>query len=283
MPEITERNIRIPVKGEEGKHTSHKIRTIVVSQSKGIKALYCVDCKKIITYIFAKNKGWDMSSAKEWVAEHTKRIKKFETNKSEVSDKLEYFESVTAHLENEEGWTKTEDYYPNSEPFILTDEIAAFTMGFEKRPFTKEELDENNNSSNLPVEKQENAVLEDGMEIHKADQLKQIVYGVFLVPEKADRHGDVISHEDVEKVAHGFMAQFRKVDEMHQITTIPADVIESGIAWRDLDYYGKKITKGTWYGAIKIHDREVWDKVLNGTYRAFSVRITGIREPIEEA
>lgn len=83
-PEETDDYIRIPVEGEEGKHDGHKIRTITVSAKKGIKALYCVDCKKIITYLFdksCKNKpnkcDWTMEQARAWMDEHGKEISAF--------------------------------------------------------------------------------------------------------------------------------------------------------------------------------------------------------------
>ena len=63
MPETTETSLRVPVSDEVGKHKGHKIRTIVISAKKGIKALYCITCKKNITYIFAKNKNWTMATA----------------------------------------------------------------------------------------------------------------------------------------------------------------------------------------------------------------------------
>lgn len=72
-PETTQNYHRIPVRGEEGKHEGHKIRTITISRDQGIKALYCVDCKKIITYLFDKNK-WTMEEAREWVREHGKMV-----------------------------------------------------------------------------------------------------------------------------------------------------------------------------------------------------------------
>jgi len=72
-PETTENYHRVPVPGEEGKHDSHKIRTIDVSKEQGIKGLYCVDCKKIITYLFDKDK-WSMEDAKKWVEEHSKEL-----------------------------------------------------------------------------------------------------------------------------------------------------------------------------------------------------------------
>ncbi|MDY6835502.1 MAG: HK97 family phage prohead protease [Chloroflexota bacterium] len=69
-PEVTEEYIRIPVPGESGKHDGHKIRTIDIDKDKGIKALYCVECKKVITYLFDKSK-WNMDRASQWVRDHT--------------------------------------------------------------------------------------------------------------------------------------------------------------------------------------------------------------------
>lgn len=84
-PEETEDWIHIPVKGEEGKHDDHKIRTIQVSVKLGIKALYCVDCKKIIQYMFDKscksetNKcDWTMEEAQQWMKEHGKALEQWE-------------------------------------------------------------------------------------------------------------------------------------------------------------------------------------------------------------
>ena len=120
------------------------------------------------------------------------------------------------------------------------------------------------------------------MELLKLDKAKRIVYGLFLVPDTADHDGDVISQEDIEKVAHGFVSDYRTIDEMHK-DVISADIVESAIAWEDgIEYYGKKLKKGTWFGAIKVHDKDVWEKVTGGTYKGFSVRISGVREPIEE-
>ena len=73
-PEETENWIRIPVKGEEGKHKDHRIRNIPIDEKKGIRALYCGECKKITTYLFDKEKGWTMATAQEWVDEHSKSV-----------------------------------------------------------------------------------------------------------------------------------------------------------------------------------------------------------------
>ena len=73
-PEENDEYIRIPAKGEEGKHKDHKIRWIEVSRKEGIKGIYCIDCKLIITFVFLKDHGWTMAKAKKWMEEHDKAI-----------------------------------------------------------------------------------------------------------------------------------------------------------------------------------------------------------------
>lgn len=67
-PEETDEYIRIPV--DRGNHEGHRIRTITISDKEGIKAIYCGECKKVLTYLFAKDKGWTMEKARAWVKEH---------------------------------------------------------------------------------------------------------------------------------------------------------------------------------------------------------------------
>src|SRR3989304_2708388 len=72
MPETTENYHRVP----NTKHTESEcenIRTMTVSGEKGIKALYCIDHKKIKTYLFDVEK-WSMDEAKRWVVNHSKEV-----------------------------------------------------------------------------------------------------------------------------------------------------------------------------------------------------------------
>lgn len=68
-PEENEETIRIPVAAPKEDDT---IRTITISEKEGIKALYAVERKLILTYLFDKAKGWTMEKAREWVKEHSK-------------------------------------------------------------------------------------------------------------------------------------------------------------------------------------------------------------------
>jgi len=65
MPETTEKYHRVPT--GKRKKKGEKIRTITIS--KGIKALYDVKNKVIVTYLFDVNK-YTMKQAKEWVAKN---------------------------------------------------------------------------------------------------------------------------------------------------------------------------------------------------------------------
>lgn len=87
-PEETDNTIRIPVPGEAGKHEGHKIRYITVSDEKGIKGLYCIDDKKVITYVFNKDK-WNMERARAWVDEH-KGGKGYPVTHEQVADEIDY-------------------------------------------------------------------------------------------------------------------------------------------------------------------------------------------------
>lgn len=66
MPETTENYHRIPVSSGHG---DHNIKTITISSDEGIKALYCVECKEVVTYLFDVDK-WTMEEAKDWIEEH---------------------------------------------------------------------------------------------------------------------------------------------------------------------------------------------------------------------
>ncbi len=67
-PETIENYHRIPIESP-AKHKDHRIRTITISASKGIKALYCGECKRVITYLFDVEK-FSMQEAQTWVNEH---------------------------------------------------------------------------------------------------------------------------------------------------------------------------------------------------------------------
>lgn len=119
-PEEIDDYIRIPAPGEEGKHDKHRIRTIGISEEEGIKALYCGECKVVITYLFDKEKGWTMAKAKKWVEEHKRE-------RAYLLDFDGKFIGVTPHNKNVEAITTNNNSMPIAYGEILIEEIEALS------------------------------------------------------------------------------------------------------------------------------------------------------------
>jgi len=90
-PEVTDNYIRIPA--DKGDHKGHNIKTIDISTAKGIKGLYCVTDKKVITFMFSTDSkfGWDKAKCEKWVEEH-KDGKAY--SQGEVKDELDYITAM---------------------------------------------------------------------------------------------------------------------------------------------------------------------------------------------
>ncbi len=102
-PEETQNYYRVPIPSEEGKHADHKIRTIDISKDKGIKALYCVDDKKNITYLFDKEKWESMEAARAWMMEHMGKdadeiMQKHTISQQEILDEIDYLSSLVKEV-----------------------------------------------------------------------------------------------------------------------------------------------------------------------------------------
>ena len=95
-PEVTEEFIRIPV--DTGNHEGHRIRTIEISAKEGISALYCGTDKVVMTYLFRKDKGWDMTKARAWVKDHEGKsineLTEHKTSQDEIIDEIDYLKSL---------------------------------------------------------------------------------------------------------------------------------------------------------------------------------------------
>lgn len=120
------------------------------------------------------------------------------------------------------------------------------------------------------------------------NRAKQIMYGPVLVPHEVHDSLDYMTPEDIEYTCHGYMQSSRMVGTDHTQEAITADVVESFIAPCDLEFDGSQspygaqtIPKGSWVAGVKIHDREVWEKVLDGSFTGFSTGGFGARKDLE--
>jgi GTPase SAR1 family protein len=114
---------------------------------------------------------------------------------------------------------------------------------------------------------------------------KQLVAGPILVPNKkilridgeGKRYSVFFTPETIEMVARKFMKN-KYGDEVtleHGNKTSGVYLTESWIIEQSAkdksNLYGFTLPRGTWFGVYKVDDRNIWDKVKDGTFRGFSV------------
>lgn len=103
---------------------------------------------------------------------------------------------------------------------------------------------------------------------------EQIVTAPVLIPDREDRHGDVIPKENIEEVAYKFLAEYGNIDIMHTLKNVGVPV-ESYIAPTDLTFElegrEKQVPKGTWMMSVKVTNGEVWQAVKSGEITGFSI------------
>ncbi|MEM7820244.1 MAG: ChaB family protein [Candidatus Aenigmatarchaeota archaeon] len=122
------------------------------------------------------------------------------------------------------------------------------------------------------------------LKIVKADDEKQLVYGVVYEPEVVDVQGDYATAEEIEEAAHGFLVLYRHgkayLDQDHMNIPIGAEVVESFLAPVDFSYAdsAEKIRKGSWVMVVHVSDPEIWGKVKNGELTGFSMAGLGKRQ-----
>ena len=119
--------------------------------------------------------------------------------------------------------------------------------------------------------------------ILKYDEEKRLVYAVAypLMPKgKSDTQNDRIEADELEKASHNWLVKSRKYDLHHKELNVPSDsavVVESYIAPVDINYplldgNTKLITKGSWVVVTHFPDLEMWQKIRNKEFGAYSIR-----------
>lgn len=105
--------------------------------------------------------------------------------------------------------------------------------------------------------------------IKKIDAEKQIVFGEVYKPSVLDTHGDFITAEDIEIMAHRFMqlsSMKQAIDTNHDEVSNGSYPVESFIARAgDPDY-----TEGAWVLGVKVVDKDIWDKIKKGELNGYS-------------
>jgi len=96
------------------------------------------------------------------------------------------------------------------------------------------------------------------------------VYGIVYMPDTVDAHGDYADAETIEKAAHDFIANYRKMDIQHNMEDGAGVIVESSIAPVDFVVNGEEIKKGTWVIA-SIASEPVWERIKKGELNSYSL------------
>jgi hypothetical protein len=115
------------------------------------------------------------------------------------------------------------------------------------------------------------------MNIKKVEQEKQIFFAEVYIPDFPDAHGDYMTPDDIEKMAHEFLRKNRTsmVDLEHDNdTSYGCYVVESFIARENDPLFIEK----SWVVAVKVDNAEIWEKVKSGEINGLSMEVWGTHE-----
>lgn len=110
------------------------------------------------------------------------------------------------------------------------------------------------------------------------DATKRIAYAAVLVPGEPDTDyplGEkILTADEVERVAHEWLASYRNVDIQHTLNNVAVPV-ESYLLPMEMTVtaYNREMTlpKGTWILATKVLNDEVWEGIVTGKLTGYSV------------
>lgn len=108
--------------------------------------------------------------------------------------------------------------------------------------------------------------------VEKADEDRNIVFGVVLEPDSVDAQGDTIDPDEIERASHLWLARFQDRGLQHEkIVNSRVEIYESYIAPTDLTLGGQKVKKGTWLLMLHVLDKALWAEIKSGKFTGFSM------------
>lgn len=117
------------------------------------------------------------------------------------------------------------------------------------------------------------------IEIAKADDEKQIVYGIVYSPGEPDLQGMFTDSSVIEDAAYNFLKEgiTGNVDNQHNLIPGAGFVCESWITKAGDPVFPSE-PEGSWAVGIRITDEEIWKNVKNGQLRGLSLYGTAVLE-----
>ena len=133
-------------------------------------------------------------------------------------------------------------------------------------------------------------VLKGRFKVMKSDDEKMLAFGWASVSMRVDGEviedwqNDIVEPEDLENAAYEFVLLYREGGEMHERGGA-AVLIESAVfteeKMRAMGIPAGTLPVGWWIG-FKVLDKDVWEKVKDGTYQMFSIEGEAERVEVDD-
>ena len=143
--------------------------------------------------------------------------------------------------------------------------------------------------SELIEKSNQDNVIKGRFKIMKSDDEKMLAFGWANVSMRVDGEliedwqADIIEPEELENAAYEYVLLYREGGEMHERGG--AAVLIESVVFTEEKMQAMGIPAGTlpvgWWIGFKVTDKDVWEKVKDGTYPMFSVEGTAERVPVE--
>ena len=133
-------------------------------------------------------------------------------------------------------------------------------------------------------------VIKGRFKIMKSDDEKMLAFGWANVSMRVDGEliedwqADIIEPEELENAAYEYVLLYREGGEMHERGG--AAVLIESVVFTEEKMQAMGIPAGTlpvgWWIGFKVTDKDVWEKVKDGTYPMFSIEGEAERVEVED-
>lgn len=133
-------------------------------------------------------------------------------------------------------------------------------------------------------------ILKGRFQIRKSDDEKMLAFGWASVSTRIDGEviedwqKDIVEPEELERAAYEFVLLYREGGEMHErggAAVLIESIVFTEEKMRAMGIPADTLPVGWWIG-FKVLDKDVWEKVKDGTYLMFSIEGEAERVQVEE-
>ena len=142
----------------------------------------------------------------------------------------------------------------------------------------------------IAEEGEQEHIVKSRFKIMKADDDKMLAFGWASVSMRVDGEliedwqQDIVEPEELENAAYNFVELYREGGEMHEKGG--AAILIESVVFTEEKLQAIGIPAGTlpigWWIGFKVLDKDVWEKVKDGTYSMFSIEGEAQRVEVED-